>query len=61
VRAGVSLHPKLVLEGETKMDHFVSKVWPSDTLLGIAEGIVTLSVLLVVGVTVLRMLGLVAR
>ena len=61
MRAGVSLHPKLVLEEETKMEHFVSKAWPSDKLLDIAEGIVMLSVVLVVGVAVLRILGIVAR
>jgi len=50
-----------VLEEETKMEHFVSKAWPSDKLLDIAEGIVMLSVVLVVGVAVLRILGIVAR
>jgi len=43
------------------MEHFVSKAWPSDKLLDIAEGIVMLSVVLVVGVAVLRILGIVAR
>ena len=42
-----------------KVDHFISKAWPSDNVLSIAESIVTLSVLLVVVVGVLRMLGIV--
>jgi hypothetical protein len=38
------------------MNHFISKAWPSDNLLGIAECIVMVWVLSVVAVTVLRML-----
>jgi hypothetical protein len=41
------------------MDHFISKAWPSDNFLRIAESIVMLSVLLVVVGGVLRMLDIV--
>jgi hypothetical protein len=42
-----------------KMDHLISRAWPSDKLLGIAECVVMLSVLSAVAVGVLRMLGIV--
>jgi len=42
-----------------KMDRFISKAWPSNTLHDIAERMVILSVTLVVVVVVLRVLGVV--
>jgi hypothetical protein len=41
------------------MDHLISKAWSSEKLLNIAEGIIMLSVLLVVVVAALRMSGIV--
>ena len=38
------------------MNHFISKAWPSDNLLGIAECVVMVWDFPVVAVTVLRML-----
>jgi hypothetical protein len=41
------------------MDHLLSKAWSSEKFLNIAEGIIMLSVLLVVVVAALRMSGIV--
>jgi hypothetical protein len=59
VRTGVSLQAKIMLEWGDKMDRFISKAWPNNTLHDIAERMVILSVLLVVVVAVLRVLGIV--